>query len=158
MNKAIKIQNVEILINSDAGKLGGLGAHCQRLATGCQWSYEEDQLLINILELKTAKLVIESFYKIKNIKANSLTSLQYDNLRSLSENWRNKRRGTQKNLEGNLGVLNFEWDHTYLKKPPKLPMHSGWLLDEEYQEPEWVENVSSYKQTVLAHLFLLETF
>ena len=37
-------------------------------------------------------------------------------------------------------------------------MHSGWLLDEEYQGPEWVENVSSYKQTVLAHLFLLEFF
>ena len=36
MNKAIKIQNVEILINSDAGKLGGLGAHCQRLATAME--------------------------------------------------------------------------------------------------------------------------
>ena len=38
-----KIQNAKIIIQLDAAKLGGWGAHCQGLTTGSQWSKTEAQ-------------------------------------------------------------------------------------------------------------------
>ena len=45
----------------------------------------------------------------------------------LGENGRNKERRTQKNFVGNLGVLNWEQNHTYCRIPHKLSKHSGGL-------------------------------
>ena len=46
--RPIKIQNAEIIIQSDAAKLGGWEAHCQGLTAGGRWSKAEAQLHINI--------------------------------------------------------------------------------------------------------------
>ena len=45
-----------------------LGAHCQRLAAGGQWSKEEVQPYISVLEIKAAKLVIEDWRVVEKVQ------------------------------------------------------------------------------------------
>ena len=116
-----KIQNAKIIIQLDAAKLGGWGAHCQGLTTGSQWSKTEAQTHINVLEMKAAKLSIESFCRVKK-KQNQFT---YKSTTSLGENGRNKEHRTQQNFEGKSGLLNWEQDQTYCRIPPKLSKQSG---------------------------------
>ena len=45
-----------------------LGAHCQRLAAGGQWSKEKVQPCISVLEIKAAKLVIEDWKVVGKVQ------------------------------------------------------------------------------------------
>ena len=45
-----------------------LGAHCQRLAAGDQWSKEKVQPYIGVLEIKAAKLVIEDWKVVGKVQ------------------------------------------------------------------------------------------
>ena len=66
--RTIEIQNAEIIIELDAAKLGGWGAHCQGLTAGGQWIKVEGQTHIIVSEIKAAKLVIELFCRVKKPK------------------------------------------------------------------------------------------
>ena len=50
----------DLIIESDASKKGW-GARCQRQSTGGAWTYHESQYHINILELTTAKLALQTY-------------------------------------------------------------------------------------------------
>ena len=58
-----------------------MGALCQGLTTGGQWNKEEKNLHINSLELKTARLVIMTFTRLKTAKA---VHIQMNNIAALS--------------------------------------------------------------------------
>ena len=78
-------------------KIGRLGAHCQGLTAGDQWSKVEAQLHINVLEIKAVKLAIESLCRVKT-KISSPTNRRHSPV-SLGENGRNKEHRTQQNVE-----------------------------------------------------------
>ena len=70
----------QLVIASDAS-LQGWGAACKGLKTNGQWSPREQDLHINILELKAAKLAIISFHRIF---PNSVSiHIQMDNITAL---------------------------------------------------------------------------
>ena len=57
----------DLLITTDASKKGW-GASCQTISTGGQWSLQERDLHINVLELKAVQLAILTFTKTKKEK------------------------------------------------------------------------------------------
>ena len=75
---SLKVRKVQ----SDAAKLGRWGGHCQDLSAGGLWSKEESQFDINVIESKAAKMVTESFTKLKKFKSihlqiNDIVALTY---------------------------------------------------------------------------------
>ena len=116
-----------------------VGGHTARdWQQGVSGARRKHKLHINVLEMKAAKLSIESFCRVKK-KQNQFT---YKSATSLGENGRNKEHRTQQNFEGKSGVLNWEQDQTYCRIPPKLSKQSGRLGIMPYQVLEWVEIVS----------------
>ena len=66
--KPISIHAPDLIMQSDAAKLGSWGAHCQDLVTGGQWNKEEKEVHMNFLELKAVKLAPMTFTKLKEAK------------------------------------------------------------------------------------------
>ena len=55
----------------------GLGIYCQKVATGLQWTLQESNIHINVLELLVIKLALLMFSKMFNFK---LVHFQVDNM------------------------------------------------------------------------------
>ena len=124
------VQNAEIIIQLDAAKLGGWGAHCQGLTTGSQWSKTKAQTTHKCFRNESSEIVNRVVFAGRKKKQNQFT---YKSTTSLGENGRNKEHRTQQIFEGKLGVLNWEQDQTYCRIPPKLSKHSGRLGIMPYQ-------------------------
>jgi len=71
----------DLLIQSDAAKTGGWGAHCQGQKTGGQWTPEERLLHIDEQEMIAANLAIRTFAKWKKTRS---IHLQVDNTSCLA--------------------------------------------------------------------------
>ena len=72
----------ELVICSDAAKLGGWGAFCHLGSTGGQWTAQEKPLSINVQELIAAELAIKTFTKDRkprsiHIKIDNTSALSY---------------------------------------------------------------------------------
>ena len=76
-------------IRTDASKKGW-GAVCQGIPTGEEWNLQEQQLHINVLEMKAVKLALLAYRKHFQMKANNF---QIDNTTALS--YLVKIRGTK---------------------------------------------------------------
>lgn len=79
--RKINLGPPDLIIQSDAAKTGGWGAHCQGKKTGGQWNQWENQQHINIQETIAAELAIRTFTKLKKPKR---LHLQIDNTVALS--------------------------------------------------------------------------
>ena len=71
----------EMIICSDAAKLGGWGAVCHLGSTGGQWTTQEMSLSINVQELIAAELAIKTFTKERKPKS---IHIKIDNTSALS--------------------------------------------------------------------------
>ena len=80
----------QTLIQTDASSKGWGGATCHGISTGGMWSAQEMKYHINILELITVKLTIQTFTKYGDVKA---IHLQVDNIVALT--YLMKMGGTQ---------------------------------------------------------------
>ena len=123
-------------------KIGGLGAHCQGLTAGGQWSKVEAQLHIIVLEIKAAKLVIEfCFAGWKN--QHQSVHLEINNVTALSHLL---KMGGRKSAELNK-ILKEIWVYLIGNKitltPEHLPSSHNIQADwESCQGLEQVETVS----------------
>ena len=79
--KPLLIDPPDIIIQSDAGKMGGWGASCGPTQTGGTWNVREASLDINIQELIAAELAIKTFTKSTKVKS---IHIQIDNTAALS--------------------------------------------------------------------------
>jgi len=107
----------DMIIQSDAAKTGGWGAHCQGWKTGGQWTKSEDQMHINVQELLAAHLAIQTFTKWKPVKS---IHLQIDNQVALA--YITNQGGTK-----SLDLLNRAkelWDYLRLKG---ISLSAEWL-------------------------------
>ena len=78
--KPLSVKEPEIVIQTDASKQGW-GAACQETSTRGSWSASEKMKHINVLELIAVKLAIQTFTKLRKVKA---IHLQIDNMTALS--------------------------------------------------------------------------
>ena len=72
------------IMKTDASKKGW-GAFCQGIPTGGEWTSEEKENHINILELKTGKLALMSFHKTNRNESSSFSNRQYNSLDVLTK-------------------------------------------------------------------------
>ena len=73
-----KIQNAKIIIQLDAAKLGGWGAHCQGLTTGSQWSKTEAQTPHKCFRNESSQIV--NRVVLQGEKKTKSVHLQIDNV------------------------------------------------------------------------------
>ena len=59
----------------------GLGAYCQKMSIGVQWTLQESRLHVSLLELKALNLALLTFHKMFVLKA---AHFQVDNTTVLS--------------------------------------------------------------------------
>ena len=65
--KPLQLRDPDKIIQTDASKVCW-GAACQGMSTGSNWSVQEQNKHINVLELIVVKLAIKTFSKLKKLK------------------------------------------------------------------------------------------
>ena len=93
----------------------GLGAYCQKMSIGGQWTLQESRLHISLLELKAINLALLTFHKMFSLKA---ASRQYNGSIVFDENGWDWKQGNDSSRQGNLGIRSITEDHNYCKYLP----------------------------------------
>jgi len=137
--KPLTLLPPDMIIQSDAAKSGGWGAHCQGLKTGGQWTKSENKLHINEQEMIAALLAIKTFTRGTSIDS---IHLQIDNQAALAYI---ANQGGTKSLKL-LKIAKETW--TYLKSK-NISITTEWLPTELNKEADYesrnVEDSSEWK-------------
>ena len=126
------------VIQSDASKKGWV-AYCQKVSTGGQWTLQESNLHVNVLELLAIKLALLTFSKKFNLKS---VHFQVDDMIALS--YLMKIEGTQ-NKEM-IFISKEIWEFTMSKEimltaeylPGRLNVRVDWASRNFQDSSEWL--------------------